>query len=123
MRDLQKGSGELPPDDPAPLEAQAERAAARLGLLANPKRLLILCRLAEGEASVQELLAVTGLGQSALSQHLARLREAAIVSTRRDGQTIHYSLADPEMRALMAALYDVFCAGLRGQRAQPPSEG
>lgn len=105
------------------LDAQAERAAARLGLLANPKRLLILCRLAEGEASVTELQAVTGLRQSALSQHLARLREAAVVSTRREGQSIHYSLADDEMRALMAALYEVFCAGVHRKPAQPPSEG
>lgn len=122
MRDPKKSSGEAE-IDLSQLEAQADRAASRLGLMANPKRLLILCRLAEGEASVTELQRVTELGQSALSQHLARLREAGVVSTRRQAQSIFYSLADPETRALMAALYDVFCAPLRGSAGQPPSAG
>jgi ArsR family transcriptional regulator len=122
MPDTRKRSGKVV-SDLSRLEAQAERAAARLGLLANPKRLLILCRLAEGEASVTELQNVTGLGQSALSQHLARLREAAVVATRREGQSIFYSLDDGETRALMAALYEVFCAPLRGGVGQAPSSG
>lgn len=120
MRDVQISSGEAAADLTA-LQAQAERAAMRLGLLANAKRLLILCRLAEGEASVSELQAVTGLGQSALSQHLARLRDANVVSSRRQRQSIFYSLADEETRALMAALYEVFCASMRGRAVQPPS--
>lgn len=101
------------------LEARAEHVAARLSEVANPKRLLILCHLAgkgldqagpPGEASVGELQSVTGLGQSALSQHLARLRAAGMVATRRDGQTIHYRLGDDETSALMRALYETFCA-------------
>ena len=97
----------------AALEARAGHVAARLSVMANAKRLLILCRLAEGEASVGELQAVVGLSQSALSQHLARLREAGMVATRREAQMIHYRLSDGETRALMGALYEVFCADVR----------
>lgn len=97
-------------DDIAALEERADYVAERLGLIANPKRLLILCRLAEGEASVGELQKKVGLSQSALSQHLGRMREAGLVATRREAQTIHYRLADDDTRAVMAALYDVFCA-------------
>ena len=102
-----------PGDGLAALEARAGHVAGRLTAMANPKRLLILCRLAEGEASVGELQAVVGLSQSALSQHLARLREAGMVATRREAQTIHYRLSDDETRAVMAALYEVFCADAR----------
>ncbi len=100
-------------DDLAALEARAGHVAGRLAAMGNPKRLLILCRLAEGEASVGELQSVVGLSQSALSQHLARLREAGMVATRREAQTIHYRLSDDQTRALMSALYQVFCAGAR----------
>ena len=100
----------------AELEDRAAHAATRLGEVANAKRLLLLCHLAKleseggaGEASVGELQSVVGLSQSALSQHLARLRAAGMVTTRRDGQTIHYRLADDETRALMHALYRTFC--------------
>ena len=103
----------VPADGLAALEARAGHVAGRLAAMANPKRLMILCRLAEGEASVGELQAVVGLSQSALSQHLARLREAGMVATRREAQTIHYRLSDDETRAMMAALYEVFCAGVR----------
>lgn len=92
------------------LAERADAVAARLSLLANGKRLLVLCRLAQGEASVGELQAVAGLAQSALSQHLARLREAGVVATRRERQTIFYRIADPQTAAMMAALYDTFCA-------------
>lgn len=101
----------MPADDLAELEQRADHVAAKLGMMANGRRLTILCRLAEGEASVSELQSVVGISQSALSQHLARLREAGMVATRREAQTIYYSLADPEVRAVMTALYDIFCAG------------
>ena len=97
------------------LEERAEHVAERLAEAANAKRLLILCHLAKreaegsGEASVGALQAVVGLSQSALSQHLARLRRVGMVTTRREGQTIHYRLADDETRALMRALYATFC--------------
>lgn len=93
----------------AELEQRADFVAARLALVANAKRLLILCELAKGERSVGALQAAVGLGQSALSQHLARLREAQMVATRREAQTIYYRLGDAETETLMAALYEAFC--------------
>ncbi|CUH35067.1 Biofilm growth-associated repressor [Jannaschia seosinensis] len=93
----------------AALQERADSVAARLSLLANAKRLLILCELAKGERSVGALQAAVDLSQSALSQHLARLREADMVATRRVAQTIYYRLGDPETEALMTALYDIFC--------------
>ena len=99
------------------LEERAAYVAERLGEVSNAKRLLLLCHLAKleadggsGEASVGELQGVVGLSQSALSQHLARLRAADMVATRREGQVIHYRLADDETRALIMALYTIFCA-------------
>ena len=94
---------------PSELADRAEEVARRLSLLANPSRLLILCRLAEGEASVGTLQDVVGLSQSALSQHLAKLREAELVATRRDAQSIHYRIADAQTEAVMRALYEIFC--------------
>lgn len=93
----------------AALQERADHVASRLALLANAKRLLILCELAQGEKPVGALQSAVGLGQSALSQHLARLREAGMVETRRAGQTIHYRIGDPDLEALMGALYEIFC--------------
>ena len=94
---------------PEALEARADEVSRLLALMANPKRLLILCKLLEGDMTVGTLAATVGLGQSALSQHLAKLRAADIVSTRRQAQSITYSLASDEVRVLMATLYDLFC--------------
>lgn len=91
------------------LQARAEHVAARLALVANPKRLLILCELTQGERSVGALQQAVGLSQSALSQHLAKLREAQMLATRRESQTIFYRIADPDLEVLMTALYDTFC--------------
>lgn len=91
------------------LQARADHVAERLALVGNAKRLLILCELAKGERSVGALQGAVGLGQSALSQHLARLREAGMLGTRRQGQTIFYRITDPDLVALMAALYGTFC--------------
>jgi ArsR family transcriptional regulator, virulence genes transcriptional regulator len=91
------------------LHAKAGAAAGFLKHLANPRRLMILCELLQGERSVGELEAVVGLGQSALSQHLAKLRSAGLVRTRRQSQTIRYSLADPGIGKVLAVLYDLYC--------------
>ena len=91
------------------LQARADHVAARLSLLANAKRLLILCELAKGERSVGALQQAVGLGQSALSQHLSKLREAGMVATRRESQTIHYRIDDRDTQVMMAALYEAFC--------------
>ncbi|MEF9602284.1 metalloregulator ArsR/SmtB family transcription factor [Paracoccus sp. PXZ] len=93
----------------AALEGRAEYVAERLSMLANAKRLLILCELAKGEMSVGALQGRVGLSQSALSQHLARMREAEMVATRREAQTVYYRIDDPRLEQLMAALYDAYC--------------
>lgn len=88
----------------------AVAAAELLKALAHPARLLVMCRLVDGEASVGELQQQVGLSMSALSQHLAVLRELALVNTRRQSQTIFYSLADGPALGVMQALYDAYCA-------------
>jgi DNA-binding transcriptional ArsR family regulator len=94
----------------ATLEAKAEEAARLLGTLANPKRLLALCHLLEGEKSVGQLAGLVGLAPTALSQHLARMRDLRLVETRRTGQTIHYRLASPALAQLLATLHGIYCA-------------
>lgn len=91
------------------LMASSEEAEALLKALANSHRLMILCELKDGERSVTALEAVVPLTQSALSQHLARLREGGFVATRREAQTIYYSLADPRVARLIEVLHDMFC--------------
>lgn len=88
-------------------EASAAEAARLLKALANEKRLLILCQIGDGERSVGSLQ--VGLSQSALSQHLALLREEGLVSTRREAQTIFYRIANPAVLKLIAALSDIYC--------------
>ena len=93
------------------LEAKADQVAAVMKALANPRRLLILCKLAEaGTASVNALAASVGLSQSALSQHLALMRDEGLVTFDRDGQTRNYRIADPRMTALLDTLYTLYCA-------------
>lgn len=92
------------------LASNAGRAETFLKALANRHRLMILCELHKGEQSVGVLHEAIGLSQSALSQHLARLREDALVKTRRESQTIYYSLASKEANQVMALLYDLFCS-------------
>ena len=77
---------------------------------------MILCKLIEGECSVGELVAAVGLSQSALSQHLARLRNDRLVATRREAQTIYYRLASAEATRVMQLLADIYCAPSRGRR-------
>ena len=103
----------------AGLEEKAAEAAAMLRLLGNEKRLLILCHLiAAQEMTVTALARTVGLGQSALSQHLAKMRADGLVATRRDAQTIHYRVADPRIGALLEAMRRIFCPELVSTRAQ-----
>ena len=96
--------------DMAVLEDNAAEAAEFLKLLANPQRLLILCRLVvEREMSVGQLGEAVGLSQSALSQHLAKLREDGVLATRRDAQTIYYRIADKNAARVLALLKDIYC--------------
>jgi DNA-binding transcriptional ArsR family regulator len=115
----------------AALHADAERAERFLKALANRQRLLVLCELYEGEKSVSELHARIGLGQSAMSQHLAVLRAEDIVDTRRDAQTVFYRIKSLDAIRLVGLLSDIFCspedrATRRGEpdaaTAQQPNE-
>ena len=88
------------------LAVNAEQAEQFLKLMANKNRLMILCSLLQGEQSVGELNKNVPLAQSALSQHLASLRKADMVATRREGHTIYYSLTDPKVESIIALLYE-----------------
>jgi ArsR family transcriptional regulator, virulence genes transcriptional regulator len=93
------------------LEERAAEVAAVLRMLANEKRLLILCHLAKrGEISVTPLAELVGLSQSALSQHLARLREDGLVATRRESQVLYYRIEEPRVGRLLECLYEIYCA-------------
>ncbi|MCA3247682.1 MAG: ArsR/SmtB family transcription factor [Tagaea sp.] len=96
--------------DTEDLKANARSASALLKAMANERRLLILCHLAMGEKSVGELEGLVGLSQSALSQHLARLRRDRLVATRRAAQTILYRLAGAEATAIIHTLHGLYCA-------------
>jgi Predicted transcriptional regulators len=88
---------------------KAEAAATLMRSLAHPGRLKVLCELSHGECNVGDLAQTAGLSQSALSQHLARLREDGFVSTRREGQAIYYSVADPKVLKVVRLLYELYC--------------
>lgn len=94
---------------PADMMDRAAEAAALLKLLAHEGRLIVLCQLAGGERAAGDLIGPTGLSQSALSQHLAKLREQNLVVTRRAAQTIYYRLADDTARQLIEALTALYC--------------
>jgi len=91
------------------MAAHASEAARLLRALANPHRLLVLCVLSEGELSVGELNERVPLSQSALSQHLARLRADGLVDTRREAQTIHYALAPGPAVGVIRQLHSMYC--------------
>ena len=113
-----------PAIDIADLRGSAKRASALLKAMANERRLLILCCLAIGEQSVGALEKQVGLSQSALSQHLARLRRDKLVKTRRCAQTIYYSLAGNEAETVLSTLYQLYCcehASPAGVDAEPYS--
>lgn len=94
---------------PAQMAENATVAAQLLKAMANPQRLMLLCLLNQGELSVGQLNETLALPQSSLSQHLAKLRDAGLVSTRRDAQTIYYALASVEVKAIIATLYSLYC--------------
>ncbi len=93
------------------LRAKAGEVADTLSALANDRRLLILCKLVEvGEATVGTLATEVGLSQSALSQHLARMREEGIVAFRREAQTLWYRIGDARIETLLSTLHRLYCA-------------
>lgn len=96
--------------DISAMEQKAAIAAEMLTALANPSRLLILCQLAEGERSVGELVEAVALAQSAVSQHLAKMRTLRLVTTRREGKNIYYSIGSAEVMEILQTLYKLYCA-------------
>lgn len=92
------------------LENKAEEATTLLTAMANPKRLLLLCELLDGEKNVTELSEKIGLAQSPLSQHLSKLRAWNLVKTRRDAQQVYYTIASNEVRQVLETLYRIYCA-------------
>ncbi len=103
--------------DTIDLTANANVAAALLSAMANPKRLLILCNLVRGEIPVGALAQEVGLSQSALSQHLSKLRAQKLVKTRRDAQTIYYSSNSEQVLKILEALTDIYAAQSRTKSA------
>lgn len=91
------------------MHASAATACALLKVLANPDRLLLMCQLTAGEATVGALEAQLGIRQPTLSQQLTVLRQHGLVATRRAGKHIHYSIASPQALAVMSVLYEQFC--------------
>lgn len=91
------------------VKKNVEAAALLLKSLSNEKRLQIICSIYDGEKNVGELEKIVGLSQSALSQHLGRLRRDGIVKTRRDAQTIYYSLKSKGAGHIIKALHDIYC--------------
>jgi DNA-binding transcriptional ArsR family regulator len=91
------------------MHANAARASELMKLLGHPHRLMILCELNDGERSVGELSERIGIKQSPLSQHLARMRYEGVVESRREAQTVYYSLAGEEVAAIISLLYELYC--------------
>jgi DNA-binding transcriptional ArsR family regulator len=99
------------------MQHNARCAVKLLKAMSNETRMMILCELLRGERSVSQLEERIGISQSALSQHLARLRRYALVSTRRSSQTIYYSLNGTEVQVVIEALYRLFCEDADHQKA------
>lgn len=104
--------------DPKQLHCRAHEASELLKALGNAHRLMILCQLVDGEKPVGELVQRVGLSQSALSQHLARLRRDHLVRTRRCSQTIYYALAGGKASAVLETLHHLYCC--RAELAADP---
>jgi len=102
----------MPPDtrDFVDFQRNATEVAGIMSALANERRLMILCQLVEyGEATVGSLVDAVGISQSALSQHLAKMRDEGIVTFRKESQTVWYRIADPRIEKLFATLHQLFC--------------
>lgn len=101
------------------LKERASEVSALMKLLAHPGRLLVACELMEGERTVSVIEERTGVRQPNLSRDLARMREAGLVTPRRDAKHVHYSLSDPRVQKLVAALCEAFGPNLHGADLNP----
>lgn len=99
-----------PQMDLAAFETNAGEVSTLLKAMANTRRLMVLCKLVEhGEMTVGDLALEVALSQSALSQHLAKMRDENLVTYRRESQTLWYRIADPRTEALLGTLYQLYC--------------
>lgn len=96
--------------DVAELEPKINEASQLMEMLSQPARLKILCALLAGERSVLDLAGIVGLSQPAMSHHLKKLKDSDLVKTRRDAQTIFYSIKGAEVNAVMEVLHGLYCA-------------
>ena len=96
------------------LRQAASEACSLLKVLANPDRLLLLCQMTQGEYCVSDLESLTGIRQPTLSQQLTVLREEEMVSTRREGKQIFYSITSKEAMSVLQVLYEMFCEPAKG---------
>jgi DNA-binding transcriptional ArsR family regulator len=103
------------PFDPVAMRAAASKACSLLKVLANSDRLLLLCQLTHGPQCVSELERILGIQQPTLSQQLGVLRDEALVTTRREGKQIFYSIAGSEALAVMQVLYQLYCEQPNGE--------
>jgi DNA-binding transcriptional ArsR family regulator len=109
--------------DSAAFQRKAVEAADLLRALGNKQRLMVLCKLVEwGEANVTQLAKAVALSQSALSQHLARMREEHIVAFRRDARTVWYRICDPRTEELLTTLYRLFCGAAQRPKKKAATE-
>jgi DNA-binding transcriptional ArsR family regulator len=99
------------------MQASAKNATDMLKLLGHPDRLMVLCQLKNGEASVGELSRMLGIKQSPLSQHLARMRHEGVVESRREAQTIYYRLSGDKVAQIVSVLYELYCASAESEAA------
>lgn len=107
----------LAPSELKAMQSNAGQAVTVLRALSNEARLVVLCHLGDRELSVGELNTRVGLSQSALSQHLAKLRAEGLVATRREAQTIFYRIADPRVTEMVSALHQIFCRPKKGRKS------
>jgi DNA-binding transcriptional ArsR family regulator len=96
--------------DPKKMAAAADRASELMKTLGHKDRLMVLCHLTSGEKSVGELASLLDIPQSPLSQHLARMRKEQLVKTRREAQTIYYSIASEEAARIVGVMHELYCA-------------
>ena len=118
VRVLKKNSSRTAPSLASQMDAQVEAAAELLKSMANPQRLRVLCLLLEGERSVGQINEQIELSQSALSQHLAVLRESQLVNTRREAQTVYYTVAPGPVHDIIQTLHAIYCAKPKTTRAR-----
>lgn len=100
------------------MASAAQKASELMKTLGHKDRLMVLCHLSSGEKSVGELASLLEIPQSPLSQHLARMRKEDLVVTRREAQTIYYSIASDEAAAMVTLMHDLYCGTDRQSKAQ-----